>query len=51
MTYTEDRPEVVVGASHLLNDVLGGTDARRFDDGPRLLWRNIVHLDKEALLL
>lgn len=48
--YTEDRTEVREG-SHLLNDVLCGADAWRFDDCPRLLWRNVVHLDKETLLL
>lgn len=39
------------GGLHLLNDVLRGADTRCFDDRAWLLWGNVVHLDKEAVLL
>ena len=48
---TEDRAGGGQGGLHLLNDVLRGADTRRFDDRARLLWRNVMHLDKEAVLL
>ena len=48
---TEDRAGGGRGGLHLLNDILRGADTRRLDDRAWLLWGNVMHLDKEAVLL
>jgi len=39
------------GAADLLYDVLGCAEAGRFDDGARLLWGDIMDLNKETVIL